>query len=170
MLAFDQHAEPYAGSAGFAVRTMTGDVEMAHAHVVRALAEAEWRSIGTLIGVSSVAGNATAVAGGGDAAGVPYVRTEENGAEYDEEVSAAFSAMWVAAIAHGVVGIFVGAVLRIPRLGSEGIKQLAADVNHLSAVLSAVGAGLNPIVLGAQLTPLALLRDLHDTLVCSRTE
>jgi hypothetical protein len=70
----------------------------------------------------------------------------------------------VSTIAHGVVGLFIGAVLRIPRLGSEGIKQLAADADHLCAVLSALGAGLDSVVPGADVTPIALLRDVQEAL------
>ena len=62
------------------------------------------------------------------------------------------------------MGIFIGAVLRIPRLGSEGIKQLAADADHLCTVLSALGAGLDAVVPGANVTPIALLRDVQDAL------
>ena len=101
LLAFDQYSEPYTSSSGFAVRTLSGGVKMVHEHEIRALAESEWHAVGAALGLPAFTSRAAAVHPGEErrasatATGTPYIRTEANGAAYDADVAAAFSALWV---------------------------------------------------------------------------
>mgnify|MGYP006182738415 FL=1 len=85
---------------------------MVHEHEIHALAEAEWQAVGAALGLPAFTSRAAAARPGearrasATATGTPYVRTEANGAAYDSDVAAAFSALWVRRVALVVASVF----------------------------------------------------------------
>ena len=54
--------------------------------------------------------------------------------------------LWLHALAGGTCALLLGEYTRIPRLDAAGARQLTADVEYLSTVLSAVGVSLDPLL------------------------
>ena len=150
---------------------------MVHEHEIHALAEAEWQAVGAALGLPAFTSRAAAARPGearrasATATGTPYVRTEANGAAYDSDVAAAFSALWVRRVALVVASVFFFfSLLSLPshsrsrrhspsRGAAASIFPRASKRSRLLTLRLASLALRPPPSLSLSLSPLAGLND-----------
>jgi hypothetical protein len=83
----------------------------------------------------------------------------DEGVGEDEKASAAFCNAWLDVVGLAVTGRLLERVMRIPQLTRKGCEHLAADLNYLINVFSALGVAGHPHPLVSHLAELAILSD-----------
>jgi len=159
MLALVQALEPFAAdpeTLSLANQVMGG---------VREVAIQPWREFTSAAGVMASDDTIALLMNGVDIAHLVLhnaALTEEDaeleeGIGDDERASAAFCNMWLDVVGLAVTGRLLERIMRIPKLTPKGCDHVAADLNYLINVFSALGVAGHPHPLVSHLAALANL-------------